>query len=263
MGGSALLLTTLFFAAVSQVAPAVRSSDPLYQTLEELDKAREYYLRQVEQNPLDAESFYRLGALDWLIVHDEKSPKTVEQQEVLIAEGLLHLDIALAINPNFDDAMMYRNLLLREKARLAADGEERTRLVAEADTWFNKALETRKRNRQFDARARSNSAIPAPPFVPPADAWVRVSESAMQRQLIFRPEVVYPNAALQAQIQGVVLVEAFISDHGDVEQVHTITGHPLLVEAALESVKNSRYQPLRLNGQPVKVLTTVTITFKR
>jgi TonB family protein len=87
-------------------------------------------------------------------------------------------------------------------------------------------------------------------------------ESVMQRQLIFRPEIVFPTPALEAGVQGVVVVEAFISDIGFVEQVRTISGHQLLVAAALDVVKNSRYEPIRLNGLPAKAVTTVTVTFK-
>ena len=76
---------------------------------------------------------------------DKATPPPVEEQARLIEEGLQNLDKALELNPDYEDAMTYKNLLYREKARLAASEEERVQLNAMADEWFNKALETRKR----------------------------------------------------------------------------------------------------------------------
>src|ERR1700674_4577726 len=91
--------------------------------------------------------------VDWIMVYDKVHSQSVSEKERLIEEGLQNLANALALNPQYDDAMTYINLLLREKAQLASDPAESRRLTALADDWFNKALETRKRNRQ----------IPAPP----------------------------------------------------------------------------------------------------
>ena len=87
-------------------------------------------------------TFYALGAIDWILVYDKNNPLPFGQQSLLIEEGLTNLDSALAINPQYEDAMTYKNLLLREKARLAVDPAEKARLTALADQWFNKALET-------------------------------------------------------------------------------------------------------------------------
>jgi hypothetical protein len=82
------------------------------------------------------------------------------------------LDLALALNPNYDDAMTYKNLLLREKARLATDPAEKARLTSLADDWFQWALETRKRNAQIrqGAGAAGGSTgvgrLPPPPLPP-------------------------------------------------------------------------------------------------
>lgn len=58
------------------------------------------------------------------------------------------MDFALSLNPDYDDAMIYKNLLIREKVRFTTDPAEQAKLTAMADDWFNKALETRKRNAQ-------------------------------------------------------------------------------------------------------------------
>ena len=71
----------------------------------------------------------------------------------------------------------------------------------------------------------------------------------------------YPDLARQARIQGVVLLEANISTEGNIEDLRVITGHPLLAPAAVEAVSQWRYQPTLLNGQPVPVVTTISVTF--
>jgi protein TonB len=71
----------------------------------------------------------------------------------------------------------------------------------------------------------------------------------------------YPPLARQARIQGVVLLEAVISKTGRMERLHVISGHPLLVQAALDAVNQWRYMPTMLNGEPVEVITTIEVRF--
>jgi hypothetical protein len=80
-----------------------------------------------------------------MIVFDKAAPPPPEEQLTLVNEGLEYLDKALALNSDYEDAMAYKNLLYREKARLTENEGEKTQLIAQADEWFNKALETRKR----------------------------------------------------------------------------------------------------------------------
>jgi protein TonB len=72
---------------------------------------------------------------------------------------------------------------------------------------------------------------------------------------------VYPPIALSAGVQGVVILEATISENGTIENVRTLRSHPLLERAAVEAVKRWRYTPTRLNGQPVPIILTVTVNF--
>ena len=72
---------------------------------------------------------------------------------------------------------------------------------------------------------------------------------------------VYPALARQARIQGSVVLHAIIDKDGKVAQLEVISGHPLLVQSALDAVKQWRYKPTLLNGDPVEVDTTITVTF--
>ena len=72
---------------------------------------------------------------------------------------------------------------------------------------------------------------------------------------------VYPPLAKQARIQGVVVLEAEISKEGTIDNLKVISGHPLLIQAAIDAVKQWRYKPTQLNGEPVPVVTTITVNF--
>jgi len=72
---------------------------------------------------------------------------------------------------------------------------------------------------------------------------------------------VYPPLARSARVTGVVLLQATISTEGTIKDLRVISGHTLLQEAAIEAVKQWRYKPQLLNGQPIEVITTITVNF--
>ena len=71
----------------------------------------------------------------------------------------------------------------------------------------------------------------------------------------------YPALAKQARIQGTVRLQAVIAKDGSVVELQVISGHPLLVQAALDAVRQWRYRPTLLNGEPVEVVTTIDVVF--
>jgi protein TonB len=107
------------------------------------------------------------------------------------------------------------------------------------------------------------SAGPAAPPPPKATGPARIKQggqvtAAMQ---LVKTSPVYPALARQARIQGNVVLHAIIDKDGKVAQLEVVSGHPLLVQAALDAVKQWRYKPTTLNGDPVEVDTTITVTF--
>jgi protein TonB len=102
-------------------------------------------------------------------------------------------------------------------------------------------------------------AAPPPPKATPTR--IRLGGNVQQAKLVSQPMPVYPPLARQARIQGNVVLHAIISKDGRVEQLSVISGHPLLIQAALDAVRQWRYQPTLLNGDPVEVDTTITVTF--
>jgi protein TonB len=113
----------------------------------------------------------------------------------------------------------------------------------------------------------SNTPVVAPPpppvkkKPPPPPKRIRVGGSVQRANLIRQVRPVYPPLARQARIQGTVKLTAIIAKNGTIEKLEVMGGHPLLIPAALSAVKQWRYKPTLLNGQPVEVVTQVDVNF--
>ena len=109
----------------------------------------------------------------------------------------------------------------------------------------------------------TGAAAPPPPPPPKAvtPKRIRVGGQVEKAKLIFQPKPDYPQLAKMARIQGVVRLEAIISKDGTIQELKTVSGHPLLVKAAYEAVQRWRYQPTLLNGEPVEVVTEIDVNF--
>ena len=103
------------------------------------------------------------------------------------------------------------------------------------------------------------SAVPK--FIPATPQRVRVSQGVTKGLLVHRIEPPYPPLAKAARVQGEVVLKAVINRDGDIQDLQLVSGHPMLVPAAIAAVKQWRYKPYLLNGQPVEVETTVTVIF--
>jgi tetratricopeptide (TPR) repeat protein len=159
---------------------AIAGLASIYQNTGDLDRAREYYVRQVGLSPDDPVAHYSVGSINWYIVTDrapqlaglddlvdeeEDEGTTAEEAQAvrdeltaLIEEGQQHLDRALALRDTYEDAMSYKNLLYRQAAELIPEDTEdedalaqREQLIAQADDWFDRALATRARNAELAA----------------------------------------------------------------------------------------------------------------
>lgn len=105
-----------------------------------------------------------------------------------------------------------------------------------------------------------NSAAVAPPPPKPVAHPPRVSRM-MEGNLVYKVQPVYPPMARSARIQGPVVLRAIISRSGAIENLQVLTGHPLLVKAAIDAVSQWRYRPYILNDEPVEVETQITVNF--
>jgi periplasmic protein TonB len=105
------------------------------------------------------------------------------------------------------------------------------------------------------------AAVAPPPPKPTAPQRVKQGGNVTAASILQQTRPLYPALARQARIQGNVVLHAIIDKDGKVAQLEVISGHPLLVQSALDAVKQWRYKPTLLNGDPVEVDTTITVTF--
>jgi protein TonB len=100
-----------------------------------------------------------------------------------------------------------------------------------------------------------------PPPPKPVQSRIKVGGNVTAAKIINRTAPNYPPLARQTRISGTVRLHAIIAKDGTVQQLEVLSGHPLLVQAALDAVRQWRYQPTLLNGEPVEVDTTVDVIF--
>jgi len=111
-----------------------------------------------------------------------------------------------------------------------------------------------------------NSLPTAPPPAKPEPKRepakpIRVGGQVQMANILNRVNPPYPELAKRARISGSVKLEGIIAKDGTVQQLKVISGHPLLVPAALEAVRQWRYRPTLLNGEPVEVITPIDVNF--
>ncbi len=244
--------------------------------------ARDWYNRILGVDSKNTAAYYSLGFIAWSEWYPEYAaarsraglrpedpgplPEGPGKQELenryvpTIEDGIANLNRALQIDPAHADAMAYLNLLIRERADLKHTRQEYLRDVAEADEWVTKALAAKKEK----AEQMVNS--PPPPTPPPSGSngqavRIKVGEGMQEQKLVNRVPPAYPPLASQARIQGTVRLSVVILKDGTVGNITVIGGHPLLMQAALDAVKQWRYRTTLLNGEPVEVQTTVSVEF--
>ena len=156
-------------------ATALQSIASLYFQMKQMDRAKEWHHKVLEKQPDNKESYYTIGVICWTQSYEprlefraeigmkqedpgpiltkgrlnrarrDELSQVAEEVVPLIDEGLEALSKAIEVDSDYDDAMAYVNLLYREKADFAETNEEAEELLAHADEWVQKALDTRKR----------------------------------------------------------------------------------------------------------------------
>jgi protein TonB len=101
----------------------------------------------------------------------------------------------------------------------------------------------------------------APPPPKPTQTRIRQGGNVTAAKLMNKVQPQYPPLARQTRISGTVRLHAIIGKNGAVEQLEVMSGHPLLVQAALDAVRQWKYQATTLNGEPVEVDTTIDVIF--
>jgi protein TonB len=105
----------------------------------------------------------------------------------------------------------------------------------------------------------TGSNLPPPPK--PTQQRIRVGGNVQSAKMIRQVQPVYPQIAKTAHVQGTILLHAIIAKDGSVQELTYVSGPPLLMKAAQDAVREWRYQPTLLNGEPVEVETTISVIF--
>ena len=157
----------------------------LEQKLKKLDEAKEWYLKLIAADPQNKEGFYSLAVIDWVKwyaawmksradlgmkpeepgpIKDKKVKADLKDQySAVIEDGIKNLQKALDIDPNYDDAMAYMNLLIRERADLDESPDQYKKDVETADGWVQKALDTKKMKAAKEAAKTQGGITPDAP----------------------------------------------------------------------------------------------------
>ena len=112
----------------------------------------------------------------------------------------------------------------------------------------------------ISSASRTNAPVPSTAPLPPR-APIRVGGRVKSPRALSHPAPVYPALARQGRVQGIVSIDAVIDNEGNVVEMRVVSGHPLLISAALEAVRKWKYEPTYLNDQPVAVQLIVTVAF--
>ena len=221
--------------------------------------------------PDNPEGYHRVATFYWEKANKDTGLSAAEKRDFIV-KGLAMEDKALGLNPNYADAMTYKNILLRMQANQQVDPAERSRLIAEADVLRDRVIEMAKR----EHAPKPSQDTPEPPPPPPFQGFPEAFDQTIARLQPVRiggdtgvrmptkvrdAKPVYPDAARAAGVQGVVIVEAVIDESGAVANARILRSIPVLDQSALAAVSQWRYGPSDLNGRPLSVIMTVTVLF--
>jgi len=153
-------------ASLASLSYNSAASLPPDQKVQKLDEAAKWYHKLIDVDPTNKEAFYSLGVIAWAKwypalmtaranlrmkpedpgpLKDKKVKEELRTQySSIIEDGIQNLQKALDIDKEYDDAMAYMNLLLRERADLVDNSEQYKKEIEVADSWVQKALDTKK-----------------------------------------------------------------------------------------------------------------------
>ena len=161
-----------------------------------------------------------------------------------------------------------------KESAAAAEPEVTQRLIVRSDTGHT----SKPANSQDQENVQAPSAMDvggaadtkslanissAPVNVPrPSPQMLRVSQGVMEGLLLKRVQPRYPTQALQMRIQGQVQLQATITKNGDIQNLKVVSGDGVLAHAAQEAVRQWKYKPYYLDGEPVQIETQILVNFK-
>jgi TonB family protein len=229
-------------------APMARKRPDLGAWWKNSDVVREIGLSEQQVNQIEQTFFdHRLKLIDL--------KATVEREETRL-QPLMEADQVneAQISTQIDKLLAARGALEKANVMMMLS----IRKVLTVEQW--KKLETIRQEREAGFPGVGWRADELP--IGEGAYRIRVDGDDQQSQLTHKVQPAYSELAKQARIQGTVRLQAIISRDGRVTQLEVLSGHPLLVQSALEAVRQWRYRPTLLYGEPREVTTTVDVAFR-
>jgi len=246
------------------------------------DEAIAVLERSARSTPRDVVGYRRLTGLLWDKAYTDTT-LAADRRAAYIERGLAHADNALAIHEGDFEALTYKGLLLRAKARDARNADEQQPLIARAVELQGQAVVAKGAGGSpvdpyahlFPLAALASASAPAAlkpqvpasvsiaPFDPPLPAGtLRVGGVVPEPKKLKVAEPVYPPIAKTARVQGVVILECLVDVDGKVKQTRVLRSIPLLDQAATDAVMQWEFEPTVWRGAVTPVLMTVTVNFR-
>ena len=277
--GVALGIVSLFAAGAVARARSVSEQTPRDRTATQQragewaafeQKAAELE-KAAAQQPANASAQHVVGTFYTQMSRDQSL--TVDQRRSIIARGIAAEDRALAVDPDYVEALIYKNILLRTQSVLETDAAAKAALVREADVLRNRALELQK-TRQTQAIPEgtvvsTNAPAPPPPPPPPggvsepikwvyAETNVTASGAAPVQTRHVRP--IYAPMVIASGHRGEVVLEATVDTRGKVGQVRVVRSQPMLTQATIDAVRQWEFDPATVSAGGSLVTVTATFT---
>ena len=264
LGAGTLAAVTAFPLYGAPSAPLPVTSEPQAQP------------QKPPRDPQSPATYHRLAVEAWERAYKDLS-LTPEARLEVVKKGLAYEDRALALNPDYVEALIYKNILLRMQANLTVDRDEQAELIAQANELRNRAIELRKALGVQDPVA-AGAPPPPPPPPPPSAIEVEVSGEYHRALERYRPvriggnmkaptkirdvKPIYPPIAQASRVQGVIILEAIIDETGQVAATRVLRSIPLLDAAAVSAVEQWAFTPTLVDGVPTPALMTLTVNFR-
>jgi len=262
-----------------------------YRRAGQFDRAVEYLEDAAALDAADPAGYQVIATYYYERVRSDSTLSPIEKMTE-VRQGIAATDRALALQADYVEALVYKNLLLRTQAGLEPDPARQQALLTEADALRTRALALRQARGATPAAGSGVQGAPPPPPPPPPPAdprggaappppppppvpteeWV-ASVVPGQRPLrvgdggIPAPKKIkdvapaYPPIAQSARVQGPVVCDVVIDAEGNVMAARVVQSIALLDRAALDAVKQWKYVPTLLNGVPTPVFATITVNF--
>lgn len=211
----------------------------------QLDQAIAEYSEAIGLNPDSADAYMARANANLKLMHFE--------------QALVDYSEAIRIKPDNPKALVERVSIysrLNFNDRALADADEAIRLAPRNPGLYQWRAAIRSKLGD-EAGAKADQAMAA--SIKPQR--IRVGGGVQAASLVQKVDPVYPPLAVQARVQGTVQLNVTINGEGNVVNAQLVSGHPLLVNAAMEAVKQWKYKPTLLNGSPVEVVTQVEVPF--